>query len=232
MTVKPLHTQLQWLPGQQEVLDRVRNSYVHTDEETQGASVRFLHVDGKTGSGMTSVLLECAVRACKEANVLIVCHYEFSMLNIKFQLAHMEGVNGILVETLQGTLNQRSFDLDDKTAFTSLPVLHHCDLILMDEGAQYANDEWDCFLRFVQAGPHKPFLVIGTDFQQSRPVKKIDDDLIRIEGQRIKKFCKEIPSVALDSVLYGSCVCGKSMSVALYSRLNRNLSLLIKEISE
>ena len=202
MTMKPLHAQLQWGSGQQEVLDRVRNSYVYTDEETKGVSVRFLHVDGKVGSGKSSVLLECALRACKDVNVLIVCPTVSVMQNIKSKLSDMEGVERIRVETLQGVLNHQSFDLDDKATSASLSLLHN-HLILMDEGAQYADEVWDCFRRSVQAEPHMPFLVIGADFQQIHLDKSIDTDLT--EESRIQKFCKDIPSVILDQALHDLC---------------------------
>ena len=203
MTMKPLHAQLQWGSGQQEVLDRVRNSYVYTDEETKGVSVRFLHVDGKAGGGKSFLLLECAVRACKDVNVLIVCPTGSVMQNIKSKLSDMEGVERIRVETLQGVLNHQSFDLDDKATPASLSLLDKCDLILMDEGAQYADEVWDCFRRSVQAEPHMPFLVIGADFQQIHLGKSIHDDLT--EESRIQKFCKDIPSVILDQALHDLC---------------------------
>ena len=70
---RPSQSHLQWGAKQQEALDKVRSGYNHDDEEIKRASWRFLYIDGKPGSGKSAVLLECAVRACPDIQVLIIC---------------------------------------------------------------------------------------------------------------------------------------------------------------
>jgi len=207
MTMKLCHVQLPWGSRQTEVLDRVRSSYVHTDDETQRGSVRCLHVEGKAGSGRSSVLFECAVRACKDVNVLFVCPNGAAMHSIKSKLSDMEGVERIRVNTLHGALNHQSPHRHDKIKRGSTSVLRQCELIVMDEGAQYADYDWDCFHSVIQAQLHQPFLVIGSDFQQNN-----SREAALTAESRIRKFCKDIPSVVLDSVSYGLRVWCKSWS--------------------
>lgn len=195
---RPSHAHLQWGPRQQEALDKVRIGYSYDDEEVKRASWRFLYIDGKPGSGKSAVLLECAVRACQDVKVLIVCPTGVLVHSFKSKLPDVEGVERISVDTIHGVLNYKRPGPDSKVTWSPPSALRQYDLILMDEGSQYADQEWDRFFRSVKEQPHMPFVVVVADFQQIQPIKPKDAD--PEEEALIKKFCKAMPTVVLDTV--------------------------------
>ena len=199
---RPSQSHLQWGAKQQEALDKVRSGYNHDDEEIKRDSWRFLYIDGKPGSGKSAVLLESAVRACQDVKVLIICPTGVLVHAFKSTLPDVEGVERISVDTIHGVLNYKRPGSDSKVAWSPPSALRQFDLILMDEGSQYADQEWDRLFRCIKEQPHMPFLVVVADFQQIQPIKPKDAD--PTEEAMIKKFCKKMPTVVLDTVIMAS----------------------------
>ena len=196
---RPPQSNLQWGAKQQEVLEMVHQGYSHEDEESKSNSSRYLYVDGKPGSGKSAVLLECAVRACKEIQVLIICPTGVLVHAFKSKLPEVEGVERITVDTIHGVLNYKRPGPDSKVAWSPPSALRKFDLICMDEGSQYADQEWKRLFTCIKEQPHLPFLFLVADFQQIQPIKAKDEDP---EAEpMIKGFAKKMQTVVLDTVI-------------------------------
>ena len=188
---RPPHKFLKWGIKQQEVLDTVAQGYSYDDEETKHKSNRFLYINGKPGSGKSAVLIECALRACKHVKVLIICPTGVLVHSFKSKLPDMEGVDKISVDTIQGVLNYKRPGADSKVAWCPPSALRQYEVILLDEGSQYEDLEWNRLFTCIKEQPHAPFLVLVADFQQIGTVSG---------GQSCRKFCECMATIVLDTV--------------------------------
>jgi hypothetical protein len=80
---------------------------------------------------------------------------------------------------------------DQKVRWAPPSALRRIDLILVDEGSQYDDKEWERFFQCIKEQPHSPFCAVIADFQQLQPV---------VAGGRCKAFCDMMESVVLDTV--------------------------------
>ena len=188
---RPKYVAKQWGERQQEALDMVGNGYSYEDEDQKRNSWRFGFISGAPGSGKTAVLLECAIRACRYVKVLIVCPTGVLVYAFKSMLPDMEGIDKISVDTIQGVLNYKRPGADSKVSWSPPSALRQYDLILLDEGSQYDDLEWQRLFSCVKEQPHCPYMAIVADFQQLQPVSG---------GTLCKQFCEKMQTVVLDTV--------------------------------
>ena len=188
---RPAHRNFKWGEKQKEALEMVAQGYSYSDEEARRNSRRFAYIDGAPGSGKSAVLLECALRACPHINVLIICPTGVLVHAFKSRLPEIEGVERITVDTIQGVLKYKRPGADSKVSWTPPSALRQYDLILLDEGSQYDDTEWQRLYSCLREQPHSPFTCIVADFQQLQPVSG---------GTLCRQFCEKMQTVVLDTV--------------------------------
>ena len=188
---RPKHRDLQWSKEQAQVLEIVREGISMEDEERRLSSRRWLFIKGNPGSGKTAILLALALEACKQINVLIVCPTGYLVHKYKSMLPELDGVENIRVDTIQSVLKYKRKGADSRVRWTPPSALRRIDLVLIDEGSQYENLEWERFFSSIKEQPHKPFVAIAADFQQLSPV---------VSGGLCEAFCNKMESVELKTV--------------------------------
>ena len=109
----------------------------------------------------------------------------------KAQLPEVDGIEIVRVDTLQGVLQYKRRGKDQKVRWAPPSALRRNDLILVDEGSQYDDKEWERFFTSIQEQPRSPFCAVDADFQQMQPV---DSEV------RCKAFCSLMETVVLETV--------------------------------
>ena len=123
--------------------------------------------------------------------VLIVCPTGQLVHQYKSNLPERDGIDNIRVDTIQGVLNYKRRGADSKVTWAPPSALRRMDLILMDEGSQYEDQEWQRFYSSVKEQPHLPYVAVVADFQQLQAV---------VSGGLCQKFCEKMQSVELKTV--------------------------------
>ena len=188
---RPPYTSKKWGQRQLDALHMIATGYSFDDEDLKRQSFRFGYIDGAPGSGKSAVLLECAIRACRHIKVRIICPTGVLVHAFKSRLPDIEGIEKISIDTIQGVLNYKRPGADSKVSWSPPSALRQYDLILLDEGSQYEDLEWERFYTCIKEQPHSPFVGIVADFQQLQPVSG---------GQLCKQFCEKMQTVVLDTV--------------------------------
>ena len=166
------------------------------DENERRASNRFLYINGPPGSGKSAVLLHLAIWASEFMEVLIICPTGLLVHQYKSRLPEQDGVERIRVDTVQGVLNYKRKGQDSKVTWSPPSALRRIDLILVDEGSQYADLEFGRLFQGLREQPHSPFVAIVADFQQLQPVVAEGDT----SRELCKGFCQGLPTVELKTV--------------------------------
>ena len=193
---RPKYRNLKWGPKQEEALQKIRLGISYEDEQERQSNRRWLYIAGAPGSGKSAVILEAAVRAAQSGQVvLIVCPTGLLVHFFKSQLPEVDGIENVRVDTLQGVLQYKRPGKDQKVRWAPPSALRRIDLILVDEGSQYDDKEWERFFQSIKEQPHSPFCAVIADFQQLQPV---------VAGGRCKAFCDMMESVVLDTVYRSS----------------------------
>jgi hypothetical protein len=189
---RPKYRDLKWGPKQKEALAKVQEGVSIDDEEARQKSFRWLYIAGAPGSGKSAVILEAAVWAARNGyQVLIVCPTGLLVHHFKSQLPEVDGIENVRVDTIQGVLKYKRPGKDEKVRWAPPSALRRIDLILVDEGSQYDDQEWERFFTCVKEQPHLPYTVVVADFQQLQPV---------VSGGKCKAFCERMVTVTLDTV--------------------------------
>ena len=188
---RPKQRNLKWSTEQAKVLSIVREGIGMEDEERRLSSARWLFIKGNPGSGKTAILLALALEACKQINVLIICPTGYLVHKYKSMLPELDGVENIAVDTIQSVLKYKRKGADSRVRWTPPSALRRIDLVLIDEGSQYENLEWERFFGSIKEQPHKPFVAIAADFQQLSPV---------VSGGLCERFCNRMQSVEMKTV--------------------------------
>ena len=192
---RPKYRQFTWSAQQQRALDIMATGTGYEDEESRVQSLRWLYIAGEPGSGKSAVILEAAVKACSTMSVLIICPTGFLAHSIKAKLPELEGVENIRVDTIHGVLKYKRPGADGKVAWSPPSALRKIDLILVDEGSQYEDREWQRLFTCIQEQPHKPFIAVVADFQQLQPIEA---------GGMCRACCDRMQTVVLDTVYRSS----------------------------
>ena len=189
---RPKYRNLKWGPKQEEAFQKIHLGISYEDEQERQSNRRWLYIAGAPGSGKSAVILEAAVRAAQSGQVvLIVCPTGLLVHFFKSQLPEVDGIENVRVDTLQGVLQYKRPGKDQKVRWAPPSALRRIDLILVDEGSQYDDKEWERFFQCIKEQPHSPFCAVIADFQQLQPV---------VAGGRCKAFCDMMESVVLDTV--------------------------------
>ena len=120
--------------------------------------------------------------------------------SFKSQIPEADHIENIRVDTMHGVLNYKRPEKDGKGRWSSLSALRKIDLVLVDEGSQYADAEFGKFFKAMLEQPHMPYCMIVADFQQLRPVRlgeKVTDDA---EDTLCMQVCKKVERVDLNTV--------------------------------
>ena len=201
---RPPRKVCQWSKQQADVLKIVEQKTSiddQIDKEKDGRPGRFLYVAGAPGSGKSAVLLEAALAAAgRGLGVVIVCPTGQLVHSFKSQLPEADHVENIRVDTIHGVLNYKRPDKDGKVRWSPPSALRKIDLILVDEGSQYADTEFERFFKILCEQPHSPFCMIVADFQQLSPVRMGERVTYAHEPSFCQRLCRCCPSVTLDTV--------------------------------
>ena len=113
------------------------------------------------------------------------------MNQYKSKLPDVHGVENVRIDTIQGVLNYKRAGADSRITWTPPSALRRIDLILMDEGSQYEDREWDRLFQCIREQPHSPYSVLVADFQQLQPV---------VSGGHCRAFAGAMRKVELKTV--------------------------------
>ena len=193
---RPQYVHKTWSPEQDKALLRVAAGYSHEDECARLAAPSWLYVSGPPGSGKTALLVEVAVRAVRAGlSVVVVCPTGQNAHGIKALLPDVEGIERVSVDTIHGLLGYKRPGPDGRVRWAPPSALRRKELLLCDEGSQYADLEWRRFYQSVQEQPHRPFTVVFADFQQLQPLG---------EGSLCWLHCRRMEEVELTTVYRSS----------------------------
>ena len=143
---RPKYRDLKWSVKQAEALAKVREGVSYEDEEAKRNSRRWLYIGGAPGSGKSAVILEAALYGAKNGfRVMIVCPTGLLVHYFKAQLPDVDGIENIQIDTIQGVLKCKRPGKDGKVRWAPPSALRRIDLILVDEGSQYDDTEWNRF---------------------------------------------------------------------------------------
>ena len=189
---RPKQKYLKWSPKQEEALEKIREGISYDDEDAKAKSWRWLYIPGAPGSGKSALMFEAALRAAMSGmRVLIVCPTGQLAHQFKAQLPEVDGIENIQIDTIHGVLKYKRPGKDQQVRWAPPSALRRMDLILVDEGSQYDDTEWERFFQCIKEQPHSPFTVVVADFQQLQPV---------VSGGSCRYFCEKMPKVELDTV--------------------------------
>ena len=102
--------------------------------------------------------------------MVVVCPTGQNAHGIKALLPDVEGIDRISVDTIHGLLGYKRPGPDGRIRWAPPSALRRIDLILADEGSQYADSEWRRFYQSIKEQPHGLFTVVFADFQQLQPL--------------------------------------------------------------
>ena len=189
---RPQYRDRVWAPAQERALERIREGLSHEDEETRAASHRWLYIAGPPGSGKSAVLIEAAVQAAKAGmKVTIICPTGTLVHAYKSLLPHCDGIENVSVDTIHGVLKYKRPGADEKVVWAPPSALRSKDLILIDEGSQYDDQEMQRLFQSIQEQPHKPFTCIVADMQQLQPM---------VSGVFVRALVATLQSISLETV--------------------------------
>lgn len=149
-----------------------------------------MYIAGAPGSGKSAVILDAAVYAARSGLVsLIVCPTGLLVHFFKAQLPEVDGIENVRVDTLQGVLQYKRPGKDQTIRWARPSALRRIDLILVDEGSQYDDSEWERFFTSIQEQQHSPFTTVVADSQQLQPV--VSSGLCKALGGRMETVVLE-----------------------------------------
>ena len=177
-----------WSPEQQEALDAIRDGLRVDDANAIRELQRLLHLTGDPGSGKSEVFVHAAARAADEGlHVNILCPTGALVHAYRDRLPVSDR---IVVETIHSGF-QISRKADMVAQYMPPTRLRRYDLFLIDEASQLEDHIAQKLLVGLAELPQKPFVAIGADFRQLRPVGG---------GTLMKDLCDRLRTIKLRTI--------------------------------